>query len=576
MSYNFFQLHIIFLVFSFFEQVTSKQLTCYLLDFSKTNHAANIKPAYVKEIWWQGDVCLQEDCLKQESIKFINHSSYFSSDDTKIKITLLWKIILPKNYKKLCGFMLNFAPITINKPTNCYTLPNNTMTSSQNQFYLQCSFNVIPNTKYYVPIVYADSKPTQLEFTVPDCSYKNFSLATTCPNIQVNISNDINCSSRTFEISYAMSSSKCNNGKCDALIRLVTTKPYGYTGVSSSFIIPSMFGKLNISLPMTEPLDETYFVEISYQIRSKMPGKRKYYNVTQLFDSCIKKKIAPISVFPAYVVFVVCTISLCLLGIGSLIYKKRYNLGVVLKGLQRRNPVPVSESLFLLFVNDHKMHQNTVLKFAAFLHCDLGYRVRFELFERERVLADPRAWMEQCFSEAHKVLFIWSPGATERWNLSERNLVQSDTFTPILRKAFNEQSCSKKRGRHFILNFDYCREDDIPENIKSTFHYQFSLMKNFQKFYAKLKGISNTSGNRICGNRFNDLQHYDVRESDYGSVFFDDLSEMQKYTKHAPHWFNEAKTEEKIPSPFNNSPILEAKNSEIFSSKLQIIPPEPF
>ena len=321
---NCFLLLVIFFLNSNF--ATCKPMTCHLLDSSEISQFADVDAIHRRMIWIESNSCSQEDCLKQESIKFLNHSSYFSFDDSKIKTTLLWKIILPKHYKKLCGFMLNFAPITINKPTNCYTLPNNTMKSSQNQFYLQCSPNVIPNTKYYVPIVYADNKPTQLEFTVPDCSYKNFSLATTCPNIQVNISNNINCSSRTFEISYTMSSSKCNNGKCEALIRLVTTKQYGYTDVSSSssFVIPSMFGKLNISLPLTESLHETYFVEISYQIRNKLPGKRKFYNATQLFDSCIKRKIAPISVFPTYFLLPILLIVLLVifLMIWLFIFKK--------------------------------------------------------------------------------------------------------------------------------------------------------------------------------------------------------------------------------------------------------------
>ena len=194
---------------------------------------------------------------------------------------------------------------------------------------------------------------------------------------------------------------------------------------------------------------------------------------------------------------------------------------------------PTSPSIYIVFVDDHPKHRDTVLKFAAFLKYTLGLQVLFELYNNTEVVIDPVAWMKQSISRAQKILFIWSPGATKRWENKSADPGQKDMFTPVLVHVLSEISARKNKNKHSIVCFDFVSYDNIPKELEKNFLNVYNLMGDLRKFCSELLKHKVINPKKLCTH-------------EYTIILSESVKEMKKHVDKHPTWYTSLRTGETL------------------------------
>ena len=218
-------------------------------------------------------------------------------------------------------------------------------------------------------------------------------------------------------------------------------------------------------------------------------------------------------------------------------------------------------TLYLVYVNDSDGHRDVVLSFAELLE-SFGFKVIFELYQRNDVYDDPVSWMDTSLSEADKVFVIWSPRAAERWQKYSRvDDVEQDYFTPVVKNIYNDLFLGNNILKYVFVYFDYCSQDVVPlEFIRNCSPFLFQLMKEFKNLYVKVKGLS-TEAEKII--------NLDEEIHERGEKLSQNIKAMCDYVASNPFWFKEHENSEDI----NVENVVFPNSCQIFRNQMQIIPP---
>ena len=233
--------------------------------------------------------------------------------------------------------------------------------------------------------------------------------------------------------------------------------------------------------------------------------------------------------------------------------------------------------LFIAFSNDHTMHQDVIINFVKFLQADLGFEVYCELFSDQDISLDPAGWLENRLCSADKALILWSPGGVQKWNNETDNRhVNTDLFTPVLRRLKNDIFHNINAGKYCFGYFDYCTKESIPEVFGEARAglYHYKLMEHFDDLYYRLKGIERylPDGQIAVQNVDVDLYH-DPKINKYGNALRKSIEMMNKYVQTHPEWYLEDTATSSLDKAFLKPGLCH--EYEIAKLHLTIAPPLP-
>ena len=229
---------------------------------------------------------------------------------------------------------------------------------------------------------------------------------------------------------------------------------------------------------------------------------------------------------------------------------------------------PKRRKLFLIYINDHPKHLNVVKSFIDFLQIDLGFLVTCELFETKEIAKDPVHWMEKQFHDSDKIVVIWSPKATERWNkYGQDENYQQDRFTPVLKQIRNALYYDQNRVKYYFGFFDYFSKEDIPPEFRNE--KSFQLMREFEELYYRLNSIEQYREEGVIKQEKAMLDHYiDLAINKVGHKLHKSIQEMMIFVEDNPNWYS-------LPLPHVPLPSLKL-DEKIADFVLDIQPPSPF
>nr|CAB3255991.1 interleukin-17 receptor A-like [Phallusia mammillata] len=209
--------------------------------------------------------------------------------------------------------------------------------------------------------------------------------------------------------------------------------------------------------------------------------------------------------------------------------------------------------VLVTFVEDHPKHKDIVLKFAAYLHHDLGFEVILELWQQDEIYQDCASWIEKAIDQSDKWIVIWSPGARKRWDeFATSDCHKQDLFTPLLKKAKKDLFYDKNKDRYFFTYFDYCSSSDIPKVFCDLTFCRFKLMQDFKELYFGLYGQPlYQPGVKSVEKKVEFSTYAKPDVTKYGLGLKQAVSEMSKIAKENPEWYL-----------YKPSPVLAPKNTE--------------
>ena len=143
-------------------------------------------------------------------------------------------------------------------------------------------------------------------------------------------------------------------------------------------------------------------------------------------------------------------------------------------------------NIFLVFLDEHSMHRDVVLKFASFLNDCFGFIVLLELYDREQIYINPVEWLERTLSTSDVILVVWSPGADKRWAEYETSNDRMDLFSPVLKQIRSDLVLGKSVSKYKFAYFDYCDKNVVPAYFRTHKIPCFNLMSEFKNLYITL------------------------------------------------------------------------------------------
>ncbi|XP_076805012.1 interleukin-17 receptor A-like [Clavelina lepadiformis] len=234
--------------------------------------------------------------------------------------------------------------------------------------------------------------------------------------------------------------------------------------------------------------------------------------------------------------------------------------------------------VYIIFVDDHPKHKEIILKFAGFLKADLQLDIIFELYNRQEIYGSPADWMEKSLAKADKVIVIWSPGASKRWDqYNSRDDVHEDMFTPVLKKIKRDLFYEKNKSKYFFTYFDYCSKDVIPQVFQDDAYYHFQLMKQFEELYFQLKGVEKfMPGLEIREEKVAFDCFFDPKINKFGPALERAINEMAAFVEDNPKWY-ECSLEQShaYTQPCNSAAgcASDLNTSVVLKNSLEIVPP---
>ena len=458
--------------------------------------------------------CLHDHCNGILNSEFIDQSWFVKTDGAGFYSKFLWKTTYFKNLTG-CSFAIKNW-LTNRREYLC--LGDSAVTGST--LFYACINNISFGQSFKAEVKPLDSNTSSRSITGAEtpyliCGIEEVQRTDFCYHIELNISKYIDCEGRKFELSYDIL-----NLKQVVLFQLRFT----INGeIVKAFDLPHSSGRINLTFPEDQYYNKSYVIFVLSKTFVANQSYTKMLNVTNMVEKCVPKgslsakQLALVCgfVFALFFVLVVCFVTKC-------------DLTLMLSWIEKNKMLKSSPSLYLLFVNDSPMHKDVALKFASFLHHYLGYKVLCELYDRQNFIRDPVAWVESALSDAFKVIFVWSPGATKRWRSIDTKKYRNDMFSVVLKRARKDIS-ERKQKKYIFINFDYCLED-ISFLSKPVQCYQ--LMPECYDLCVHLKQ-ANSCFSRSLGIKTNsDL----LCKSQYGAVLSNSILSMQKYTQEHPNW----------------------------------------
>ena len=147
-----------------------------------------------------------------------------------------------------------------------------------------------------------------------------------------------------------------------------------------------------------------------------------------------------------------------------------------------------SLNVFLVFLDEHPLHKNVVLKFANYLKENFDFNILLDLYDRKTIYANPAEWLDKTLSSSDVVVVMWSPGVEERWNNLEKFNDRLDLLTPVLSHVKKDIILGKNATKYIFANFDYWNE--IPKVFQVNTIPWVRLMDEFYSFCKKVVHVA--------------------------------------------------------------------------------------
>ena len=515
------------------------------------------------------------ECANNNSYVFLRHDHYVKKD-RQIGVSFSWKPNL--NFSSpLCGFKITLRERRSSSISTQYYCPNKTIDFNHTNFYFECNKTAKPRMQFKVTISpistvsdveYLNS--VNKTFKLPSCRSKRIASSKFCPSTKLIVPKTVDCRNRSFEVDYDIV--PLSKRRATGVLRVCKKDPPDSLLCRDIDEIPvvknlSLSGRRNITIPKNVFYNVTYFVEVYPFLGKGHNEMRVPENITHLFHACISTLEAKTDhKFPVFYIVLISVIAVSVCVVIIVGYKTRCSLHAVPMLTKSESPDPIEpETLYLVFVDDHPKHRDVVLKLASHLKFKMGFQVLFELYQKEEVHKGPSAWMKKSLAGCDKVLFVWSPGASNRWRLQNDQKLSDDMYTPVLAKAAKD--LLKNPHRYHFVSFDYCVSDDVPDEFRNRRCNFYNLMEDYDEFYCKLKNLDLSRCYRHCCNEI----FLELVGSESGSVLLDAVSDMQKYVQDNPAWHKEGNSPKTLYE--KQQPTSESNVNP--NKELLIVPPSP-
>lgn len=453
------------------------------------------------------------------------------------------------------------------------------------RFYYDCygrhqEITLGPGTKYHIhiqsrPYIFGDTKSDiQFVIKIPTCKDKRLQDVTACQKKDVDgvraEVKAIYCNNNSIQFSYNISSTEAGQ-RADILLCGKTTGHWNcdvHFGPSMVNIEPS--GTIyNISFP--SDFDKT--TNISIGLQRSINGEALRHHVFFSFSKCIKPSLSLTNsaTWNSAAIPIISVITvLCLIGLLILYcyFSRRCAVTKDLLARYRRKPereirvnvlndsprtessnhrvqddpptMPSNLKVFVVFMDDHKLHKDVIHWFCAYLKQDLGLDVRVHIWQPADVALNQVTYMKDNMRLADKVVIICSEG-TKR--CMEKTEYDGDLFTPIVREVSQDAFLGKNPGKFLVGYFPYSKPDDVPELLHDQcliYFALFKLMKQFEQFYFRLVGIEKFQQGAIY--RIDKIafdRYFDPGLTTCGMKLKESIDRMVEFVDRNPTWYND-------------------------------------
>ena len=231
-------------------------------------------------------------------------------------------------------------------------------------------------------------------------------------------------------------------------------------------------------------------------------------------------------------------------------------------------------NIFLVFLDEHSMHRDVILKFASFLYDCFGFIVLLELYDREQIHINPVEWLERTLSTSDIILVVWSPGADKRWAEYETNNDRMDLFSPVLKRIRSDLVLGKSVSKYKFAYFDYCDKNVIPAYFRTYKIPCFNLMSEFKNLYITLNNGNISTWTKMKQRAAVSVcKDFDSKITEKTALLRESILSTCSFAKNNPNWT--------FGNPINFADCFETDESQHeyhdneVLNRLEIIPPAP-
>ena len=231
-------------------------------------------------------------------------------------------------------------------------------------------------------------------------------------------------------------------------------------------------------------------------------------------------------------------------------------------------------NIFLVFLDEHSMHRDVILKFASFLNDCFGFIVLLELYDREQIHINPVEWLERTLSTSDVILVVWSPGADKRWAEYESSNDRMDLFSPVLKQIKSNLVLGKSVSKYKFAYFDYCDKNVVPAYFRTHKIPCFNLMSEFKNLYITLNNGNISTWTKmkqraavlVC-------KDFDSKLTEKTLLLRESILSTRRLAENNPNWT--------FVNPINFTDRFETDESQHENddnevlNRLEIIPPAP-
>ncbi|XP_077565426.1 interleukin 17 receptor A1a [Stigmatopora nigra] len=243
----------------------------------------------------------------------------------------------------------------------------------------------------------------------------------------------------------------------------------------------------------------------------------------------------------------------CLAGLALFLYVRRRKpgkagAGPVLRD-DRREAIPQSPKVLVIYSQDHPLYRDIVLKLCAFLRAQCGAEVLLDLLDGAGLGALGRLpWLERQRRRLNrpgdKVLVLCSRGVQAKWRamcgqrrvrLREDLLSPSDDMlTPFLNLFLPDMQRARQRGKYAVAYFsEVSGERDVPSVLDAAVKY--ALMKHFEELYFGLLDVEKYPPGGV--RRIPGLAEDEYFKCPSGLALKKAIQTFAAYQKANPDWF---------------------------------------
>ena len=510
-----------------------------------------------------------------------------TEDHDRIALNITWSPSAVSDIKYQTGFKLSITNINSRKTTSLFYCMDHNLSYAQHAqsiFYYDCfglgnSTYIRPEDKFEVSIRSLPGSvllPSQnradfdlkSSITIPDCRDPQLYNVWECVvlrDLQIHIVN-LYCANRTIEFQYSV--------------------PRDYGNTSNLLLCQGEENQFNHCLSQV-----AYWQKVRLKARTWYQIPKQYFlqrhNYTlYVWGSLQNQKVAKTSFnftncgesldLSTHIIVISILIGVLFVAVCALVYRSRQKKCKALNKnktstLQRESCLKKTNQstiIYIVYSDDHPKHKEVVLNLATLL-TSYGFHVIFELWEEEAIAQNCTGWMQKSKDRADKVIVIWSPGATIRWNnykaASQANssadasivVPINDIFIPVVNQIYSDLFCRRNLGKYYFAFFDYGDENCIPvADFQHHVSQTFNIMKDLDDLlYFRLKNLEiHMPGSVLKSKARDDEARIQLEKS---------ISEMRNLVSNCSDWYRIPR-EDPILHPDPESGIFLAENDSSF------------